>query len=168
MLVRFQSSLLECATLLLMTSTTTARSERPLGATDPCPLVVSTKDLARFVNHRLTNGGAADRIVQQIKTCKERGVTLTVVSNDTLKKIYTEQGIATADNAAEAILLSQGASDQLGKEIPLYRNPFMETKTYISTMKKRLHQGWDDEIDGKWDDKFQMEYILSFPSITPP
>jgi hypothetical protein len=148
-------------------TTTTARSERPLGATDPCPLVVSTKDLARFVNDRLSNGGAADRIVQQIKLCKERGSTLTVVSNETLKKIYTEQGLVTADNAAEAILLSQGASDQFGKEIPLYRNPVMDKKTYVSTMKKRLHQGWNDEIDGEWDNDSQLEYILSFPSITP-
>lgn len=148
-------------------TTNTARSEKPLGATDQCLLAVSTKDLARFVNRRLETV-TVERIVQQIKLCKELGQSLTTVTNDVLKKIITEKGIVTADNIAEVILLSQGAQDRLGKEIPLYRNPYIERKTYVSSMKKRLRQGWDDEVDGVWDEKEQLDYILSFPSITPP
>jgi hypothetical protein len=143
------------------------RTTRPLGATDGCPLVVSTTDLARFLNRRLESK-AIDRIVIDIKNCKERGAILTSVSNDVVKKISQEKLFVTADNTAEAILLSQGEADQLGKDIPLYRNPFIQEKTYISSMKKRLNQGWDEETDGDWDENTQLDYILSFPEITPP
>lgn len=107
-------------------------------------------------------------MVTEIKTCKEHGVTLTAVSNAVMKQISQEKGFVTADNIAESILISQGEADQLGKDIPLYRNPFMEKKQYISTMKKRLRHSWEDEVDGVWDEKEQLDYILSFPSITPP
>lgn len=146
-------------------TTTAARSTRPLGATDVCPLVVSTEDLARYLNRRLETV-SADSIVNKIKTLKELGVVLTAVSADVLKRIIAGKNVATADNAAESILISQGANELLGSEqIPLYRNPFMDNKTYLKTMKNRLRQGWDDEVDGEWNEKEQLQYILSFQAM---
>lgn len=155
-------------------TTTVARKTqnvKPLGATDGCPLVVETADLARFLRRHLEKGGNGkllyEKLATQIKTCKEHGQILTGVAFNTIKRIDREEVVCTADNCAEAILLSQGASDYLGKDIPLYRNPFLPEWQYIDYMRKRLRKNWNEELDGPWDEQEQMSYIRSFPSITP-
>jgi hypothetical protein len=145
---------------------------KPLGATDGCPLVVQTRDLAVFLRRHLSTGRNGqpvyDKVVMQIKTCKEHGQIHTGVSYEVLKRINLEANIATADNVAEAILISQGASDQLGKDIPLYRNPYLTETKYITVMKKRLKQGWIEDLDGPLDEEELLAYVESFPEITPP
>jgi hypothetical protein len=145
--------------------------ERPLGATDGSPLVVLTADISDFLHRNLEVGPdgrpSYDKVVQQIKTCKAHGQIVTGVSYDVLKRIYENDGACTADNTADAILISQGATDSLGKDIPLYRNPFIPEWKYFEQMKKRLRKGWQDELDGPWNEKEQVDYIKSFPRILP-
>lgn len=143
----------------------------PIGTTGMPPLVVRTADMARFLRRHLpltARGPNYSRMVQRIKGCKENGQHMTSVSAETLRDIYTEVRFVTADNTAEAILVAENGTDLLGKDIPLYRNPYLPTWKYVDFMKKALRKGWNIELDGLWDEDAQLAYIESFPSITPP
>ena len=147
-------------------------SEGPIGTKGKPPLVVLTADLKQFLSTRLefTSTGVPtyEKVVRRIKACKETGQILTGVSYDILKRIYREENFVTAEKIADAILISEGGNGMLGNDIPLYRNPFIPEKQFVDSMRTELRKGWNEDLDGSWNNDEQLEYITSFPSITPP
>jgi hypothetical protein len=137
---------------------------RAIGTTDETPLVVKTADLARFLHRHIplgqTNRPNYEMMVERIKALKESGRVIHGVSYEVLKRIYEEAAPVTADTCADEILVACGATDELGKDIPLYRNPGMNDSKYRSTMKDRLQDDWNEEED--------LEYIESFPKMNTP
>lgn len=143
--------------------------EKPIGATDTAPLVVSTSDIARFVVDHLEVGQKGKLVyngmVERIRMLRERGQILHGVSYETLKRITDFDGVCVADNCAEAILLAYNKAGLLGEEIPLYRNPALPEDKYFETMKKWLKRNWDQLLDGEWEERELLAYIESYPEM---
>lgn len=143
--------------------------EKPIGATDTSPLVVSTGDIARFVENHLEIGQKGKLVfngmVERIRMLKERGQIIHGVSYETLKRITEFDGVCVSDNCAEAILLAYNKTGLLGEEIPLYRNPALSEDKFVEIMKKWLKKNWDQLLDGEWDEKEQRAYIESYPEL---